>query len=69
MNKTIEIESTELNGHGGVYCPNPKADMKLWSSHPKVYLDVAKTGGATCPYCGTKFTLKLGLSENLGQSH
>jgi uncharacterized Zn-finger protein len=37
------------------YCPNPK--MALWSGHPKVYLDVAKTGQAKCPYCGTQYQL------------
>mgnify|MGYP000008093297 FL=1 len=34
--------------------------MKLWNSHPKVYLDVAKTGEARCPYCGTVYRLKAG---------
>jgi uncharacterized Zn-finger protein len=32
--------------------------MKIWNSHPKVYLDVAKTGQAKCPYCGTVYQLK-----------
>ncbi|WP_299133499.1 zinc-finger domain-containing protein [uncultured Amaricoccus sp.] len=31
--------------------------MEQWSTHPRVYLDVAKTGEATCPYCGTKYVL------------
>ena len=35
-----------------VFCPNP--NMPLWSSHPRVYLDVAPTGNAMCPYCGTR---------------
>jgi len=43
-----------------VFCPSPKADMKLWNTHPKVYLDVAKTGEARCPYCGTVYKLKAG---------
>jgi len=34
--------------------------MKLWNSHPKVYLDVARTGEARCPYCGTTYRLKAG---------
>ena len=34
--------------------------MKLWNSHPKVYLDVARTGEAKCPYCGTVYRLKAG---------
>nr|WP_301289083.1 zinc-finger domain-containing protein [Natronocella acetinitrilica] len=36
-------------------CPMP--GMYLWSSHPKVYLAIHKTGEATCPYCGAEFVL------------
>jgi len=50
-----------------LFCPNPKADMALWNSHPKVYLDVAKTGSAKCPYCGTVYQLKAG--EHVGGGH
>ena len=60
MSATVELLAKELNGHGGVFCPSPKADMKLWNSHPKVYLDVARTGEARCPYCGTVYRLKAG---------
>lgn len=38
------------------YCPNPK--MPLWSSHPRVFLDLATTGEAMCPYCGTRYRLE-----------
>jgi uncharacterized Zn-finger protein len=38
-----------------LYCPNPA--MPLWSSHPRVFLDVAATGEAMCPYCGTRYHL------------
>jgi uncharacterized Zn-finger protein len=41
--------------------------MKIWNSHPKVYLDVAKTGQAKCPYCGTVYQLKAG--EVAGHHH
>jgi uncharacterized Zn-finger protein len=34
--------------------------MKIWNIHPKVYLDVAKSGQAKCPYCGTLYKLKAG---------
>ena len=67
MTKTIEPKAKDLNGHGGVYCPSAKADMKLWNSHPKVYLDVASTGEAKCPYCGTHYKLKAG--EHVGGHH
>ncbi|MBP6503582.1 MAG: zinc-finger domain-containing protein [Rhodoferax sp.] len=56
----IELLAKDLNDQGGVFCPNPKADMKIWNSHPKVYLDVGHTGTAKCPYCGTEYTLKAG---------
>ncbi len=39
-----------------VFCPNPR--MPLWSSHPRVFLDVAETGEAMCPYCGTLYRLE-----------
>ena len=50
----VELTAAELPAH----CPNPK--MPLWSSHPRVYLDVADTGEALCPYCGTRYVLKGG---------
>jgi uncharacterized Zn-finger protein len=56
----IELLAKDLNAQGGVFCPNPKADMKIWNSHPKVYLDVGHTGSAKCPYCGTEYALKAG---------
>jgi len=52
---------------GGVYCPNSKADMKLWNSHPRVFLDVSQTGQIKCPYCGQEYRLKAG--EAGGQHH
>ncbi len=59
-NAVVELLAKELNHQGGVFCPNPKADMKLWNSHPRVYLDVARTGESKCPYCGTVYRLKAG---------
>ena len=56
----VELLAKELNEQGAVFCPNPKAGMQLWSSHPRVYLDVAHTGEAKCPYCGTQYRLKAG---------
>ncbi len=66
-NTVIELKAAELNAQGGVFCPSPKADMKLWNSHPKVYLDIAKTGEAKCPYCGTVYRLKAG--ETVSHAH
>ena len=65
--QAVELLASDLNPQGGVFCPSPKADMKLWNSHPKVYLDVGKTGQAKCPYCGTLYALKAG--QVLGHAH
>ena len=61
MNKPIavvELTAAELQGPGVVTCPNPK--MRLWSEHPRVFIDVATTGEGKCPYCGTVYRLKAG---------
>ncbi len=42
-------------------CPTP--EMKLWNSHPRVYLPIEATGSAKCPYCGAVFTLADGPDE------
>lgn len=52
--REIEITAADLPLH----CPTPA--MQLWSGHPRVYLQVEKTGEATCPYCGTHYRLKGG---------
>jgi uncharacterized Zn-finger protein len=60
MSKAIELKAQDLNPQGGIFCPNKKAGMELWNSHPRVFLDVVKTGHAKCPYCGTEYKLKAG---------
>lgn len=50
----VEVTAKDLPLH----CPTPA--MALWCAHPRVFLDVAKTGESLCPYCGTRFTLKGG---------
>jgi uncharacterized Zn-finger protein len=67
MSNVVELKATDLNHQGGVYCPSPTAHMKVWNSHPKVYLDVAKTGQAKCPYCGTVYQLAAG--EQVAHGH
>lgn len=54
----IEVSAKDLQGPGAVACPNPKMDLR--SAHPRVFLDVATTGEAKCPYCGTVYRLKAG---------
>ena len=63
----IELLASDLNEQGGIFCPSPMAHMKIWNSHPKVYLDVARTGVAKCAYCGTVYQLKDG--EHFGGGH
>jgi uncharacterized Zn-finger protein len=63
----VELKANDLNSQGGVFCPSAMAHMKLWSAHPKVYLDVARTGEASCPYCGTVYRLKAG--ETVSHHH
>ena len=50
----VTLEANDLPA----FCPNPA--MPLWNHHPKVFLDVATTGEAKCPYCGTDYKLKGG---------
>lgn len=52
--KVFEVEGKDLPLH----CPTK--EVALWASHPRVFLDVAKTGEVSCPYCGTRYTLKPG---------
>lgn len=47
----IEVTAADLPLH----CPMPS--MKLWNNHPRVFIDVAHTGEAKCPYCGTVYKL------------
>jgi uncharacterized Zn-finger protein len=63
----VELLARDLNANGGVFCPSASAGMKLWNTHPRVYLDVAHTGEAKCPYCGTVYRLKEG--EHFGGGH
>jgi uncharacterized Zn-finger protein len=63
----VELVAKDLNANGGIFCPSPKADMKLWNSHPRVYLDIAQSGAAKCPYCGTVYKLREG--EHFGGHH
>jgi uncharacterized Zn-finger protein len=63
----IELTARDLNHQGGIFCPSPLAHMQTWNTHPKVYLDVARTGQVKCPYCSTEFKLKPG--EHFDRSH
>ena len=60
----VEVTAKDLQGPGVVACPNPK--MALWSTHPKVFVDVAGTGEGRFPYCGTLYRLKAGEKVHAG---
>lgn len=56
----VELDGTDLPA----YCPNKK--MPLWSSHPRVFLELGPTHQASCPYCGTVYKLKDGAKVKPG---
>ena len=49
--KTYEITSKDLP----LCCPMPF--MRLWDSHPRVYMPIAETGREVCPYCSAEYIL------------
>jgi len=56
----INVLARDLDHQGAVFCPtaqDQESDTIAWGGHPKVYLDVARTGEAKCPYCGNVFRL------------
>jgi uncharacterized Zn-finger protein len=62
---TVEVTAADCQDNGSVFCPNPK--MALWSTHPKVFIDLSHDGQGKCPYCGTVYKLKAG--EVVGGHH
>jgi uncharacterized Zn-finger protein len=54
----VEVGAGDLPLH----CPMPA--MLLWNAHPRVFLDIERTGEALCPYCGTRYTLKGGAARH-----
>ena len=54
----VEVGASDMAGPGAIFCPNPK--MTLWSTHPRVFLDIGSTGETKCPYCGTVYRLAPG---------
>ncbi len=50
--RCIEVTAADLPLH----CPMPS--MRLWNSHPRVFLPIEAWGQALCPYCGTLYKLK-----------
>lgn len=50
-NKPIHVK----NGDLPLSCPTK--ENNTWNQHPRVYLDLSKTGEATCQYCGATYVL------------
>lgn len=53
---TVEVQARDLTPNGEIYCPHPKAGMKLWNAHPRVFFQFVG-GQAQCPYCSTVYRL------------
>ncbi|MBI4290346.1 MAG: zinc-finger domain-containing protein [Betaproteobacteria bacterium] len=51
-NPVVEVTASDLPLH----CPTPESPV--WSMHPRVFLDVAKSGEILCPYCSTRYVYK-----------
>jgi uncharacterized Zn-finger protein len=49
---TVEVTAHDLPLH----CPPPAAELA--SLHPRVFLDVLKSGEVVCPYCSAKYVFK-----------
>ena len=61
----VELPLVELSAKDlPAFCPNPS--MPVWNHHPRVFLDVTRTGEAMCPYCGTKYRLRPGEAPRAG---
>lgn len=65
--QVVELQAKDLTTSGETFCPNPKAGMQVWNTHPRVYLDLAHARQAACPYCGTIYRLREG--ETVGHTH
>lgn len=49
------------------FCPNPA--MPIWNHHPRVFLAIAASGAAMCPYCGTQYRLDPGGGNGASVGH
>ena len=50
--RLVEVVEADLPLH----CPTPGS--QVWDMHPRVFLDVARTGQMLCPYCSTRYVYK-----------
>jgi uncharacterized Zn-finger protein len=57
--RPVEVTGADLQEPGVAFCPNPK--MPVWRNHPRVFIDLRRTGSGKCPYCGTEYRLGAGV--------
>lgn len=50
--KVINVDKKDLP----LFCP--AKNENLFSSHPRIFLDIKKTGKVSCPYCSATYKLK-----------
>lgn len=55
-NKDMKIPIAVTASDLPLHCPQP--DAPLWARHPRVFLDLAQTGDAVCPYCSAHYVLQ-----------
>ena len=56
MSQTTQQKRIEVTAHDlPLHCPTK--DAPLWARHPRVFLDVTRTGETVCPYCSTHYVL------------
>ena len=62
----VELVAKDLNANGGIFCPSAKADMKLWNTHPRVYLDIAQSlHHSGTPFLNTAVHIRLHRQREL----
>jgi len=54
--KIHQLDASEILENNEICCP--PLDVSLWSSHPRVFLQLNDKGEAQCPYCGTLYKLQ-----------
>ena len=52
LQRIVEVTEQDLP----LECPMPSTPV--WNLHPRVFLDVARSGELLCPYCGTRYVYK-----------
>ncbi len=54
---TKKIVPIKVNSNDLPACCPPK-NQAHWNQHPRVYIELSKSGTGSCPYCGNCFELQ-----------